>query len=655
MRSNLFDIHPYLNLDEGQFFDRKSLFEGPEGAKRPRERREVRDQVAEYVAAFANAEGGVLILGIADDGTLQGHRLPADALATLLSVPQSRLLPPQEPGFIVEHDGHSLVVFDVSASDVPVQVVGDGYPLRMGDKTVQSSESKIQALKFRGMAESYESMVTTLLPDELDEPLVRRAVDGAGYKDLGLQDYLLRRKLAERRGSRIVLRRAAEILFAVNGPEHPNCSVRVFRVVGTERRTGANHNVEELPRIEGNLVQVLEQTTVLLRQLIRRPSRLVGSRFQRVSEYPEFCWLEAVLNAVAHRDYGLQTQAIEVWLYDDRMQVLSPGGLLPEVSLDALVDGTPLHASRNPRLVRVLVDLGFMRDQGEGIPRIHEQMAAQFLPAPELSVVANRFSLTLRNTPTLTEQDEDFFRSLGGIDIDGDELRALLEAYRHGRVDNATMRRIGGKDTLQASGLLRRLRDRGLLELHGAGSASYYSLAPPDRREVDADRGEFDLDRRELAMDRMELGADRGEFDADRGELGADRGELDADRGELGADRGEPGADRGEFAGSRNDLPVELQHQLSSLGRRPRAERLRPVIQRLCAWRGMNAKVLAELLAMSTRNLVERHLSPMVDAGMLQLAYPEHRTHPSQAYLIRHTQLQLLIPELSRPTENDSE
>jgi hypothetical protein len=64
-----FDVTPFLGQDEGQHFERKALFTREGDAPRPRNRREVRDQIAEYVAAFANAEGGVLILGIEDYGT----------------------------------------------------------------------------------------------------------------------------------------------------------------------------------------------------------------------------------------------------------------------------------------------------------------------------------------------------------------------------------------------------------------------------------------------------------------------------------------------------------------------------------------------------------------------------------------------------------
>lgn len=170
-----FDVSPFLLQDEGQHFDRKSLFHGPDGKKKSRDRRLVRDQVAEYVAAFANAEGGILLLGVEDGGVPTGHRYPEAALQAILETPRSRLSPPQEPGFVVEHGGVELIVFDVVASDGPVQVVGDGFPLRMGDRTVQATETQIQALKFRGLAESWEAQPSRLALPGLDRGLIERA------------------------------------------------------------------------------------------------------------------------------------------------------------------------------------------------------------------------------------------------------------------------------------------------------------------------------------------------------------------------------------------------------------------------------------------------------------------------------------------------
>ena len=392
------------------------------------------------------------------------------------------------------------------------------------------------------------------------------------------------------------MRRAAELLFAHPGPDHPNAGVRVFRVIGTERRVGPEHNVEERPRIEGPLPKVIDEATATVGSLLRRPSRLVGTRFREVSEYPEFSWKEALLNAIAHRDYGVEGSTTEVWLFEDRMEVVSPGGLVADLRLEDLLSGKRVHRSRNPRLVRALVDLGAVRDQGEGIPRMFAEMEGQFLPVPTITADRRAFTVVLRNTPTLSGADRAFVASLGAEELTDQEFRALLEAHRNGRVDNARMRAVTGLDTLSASRLLVRLRDRCLLTLHGAGSASFYTVGPTIEAAGAADAGQRRLDR----------------------------GGLDADRGGLGTD--------GE------ELPDDLRRDLEALGHRPRAERLRPMIVRLCALRPWKPAALAAVLGFKRQDLlVERHLKPLCEQGLLERTFPETPSHPEQAYQTRWT------------------
>jgi ATP-dependent DNA helicase RecG len=612
-----FDVTPFLTQDEGQHFDRKSLFHGPPEAKKPRARKEVRDQVARWVAGFANAEGGVLILGLEDDHTISGHHLPPNALQTLLAVPQARCQPPQPPGFVVPHNGHELVVFDVPSADGPVQVTGDGFPLRIGDQTIEASESKIQALKLLGLVESHESRPSALKLADLNSELLARARQGAGLEALSDDDYLLKRKLADQRGSELVLRQAAELLFARLGPDHPNAGVRVFRVVGTERRLGAQHNVEERPRIEGNLPEVWQQALSVIGGLLRQPSRLLGNRFQAVSEYPRFSWQEALLNAIAHRDYSVQGNGIEVWLFDDRMEVVSPGGLLPEINLQELLSRKRVHCSRNPRLMRTLVDLGLTRDQGEGIPRMFAEMEDAFLPAPQIEPTARNVSVVLGNTTTLSETDRSFVESLAAEELSQEEFRALLQAHRQTQVDNASLRQLMGLDTLAASQILRRLRDRSLLELHPAGSQSFYTLA----------HGLLPVDH-----------ADRGEHPVDRGELRADRGELAADRGELKTDRVE-------------SLAPAMQGAIAEIGTRPRKQKLREVIAQLCLDHWRTSAWLAHHLDIKVRNLVDRHLGPMVKDGTLERRFPDKLNHPEQAYRACQLQGTLLLNSTQNPAD----
>lgn len=86
----MLDLTRLIPQPEGQYLDRKSLWHGPPERRRVRDRREVRNEIAEYVAAFANADGGVLMLGVEDDGTVTGHGYLEDAVEVMLRTPRPR-------------------------------------------------------------------------------------------------------------------------------------------------------------------------------------------------------------------------------------------------------------------------------------------------------------------------------------------------------------------------------------------------------------------------------------------------------------------------------------------------------------------------------------------------------------------------------------
>src|SRR6266542_2080941 len=88
------DLRALLTREEGQFLEFKSLWDLSGGTRRPIERRLIRDVIAENVAAFANAEGGALVLGVDDDGTPSGHGYPPDEVEKFRQVPLNRLRSP---------------------------------------------------------------------------------------------------------------------------------------------------------------------------------------------------------------------------------------------------------------------------------------------------------------------------------------------------------------------------------------------------------------------------------------------------------------------------------------------------------------------------------------------------------------------------------
>jgi ATP-dependent DNA helicase RecG len=196
-------LREIIAQEEGQYHDRKSLLEGPREQRRPRNRREVRDQIAAYVAGFANAEGGVLVCGVENNGAISGHVYPPDVIEEMLAVPEVRLVPPQARGYTCALDGHDVLVFEVDSAPRAVMVDGDGFPYRIGDSTGQFSEEKINSIKEQGLVESAEARPSRCPLEELDRGLIDAAARAGGLDALCRSWSLPRSSFRTARGGRL--------------------------------------------------------------------------------------------------------------------------------------------------------------------------------------------------------------------------------------------------------------------------------------------------------------------------------------------------------------------------------------------------------------------------------------------------------------------
>jgi ATP-dependent DNA helicase RecG len=121
--------------------------------------------------------------------------------------------------------------------------------------------------------------------------------------------------------------------------------------------------------------------------------------FYRVDEpeYPDEALREAIVNAVVHRDYHRAGETVRVFMYTDRVEIRSPGGLMPGVSLDELVAMQVTSIPRNPLLAGYLRDIpGYMERIGSGIRFMVREMQALGLPEPEFNIHYD-FVVTFRN------------------------------------------------------------------------------------------------------------------------------------------------------------------------------------------------------------------------------------------------------------------
>jgi ATP-dependent DNA helicase RecG len=140
-----------------------------------------------------------------------------------------------------------------------------------------------------------------------------------------------------------------------------------------------------------------------------------------------------LVNAVAHRDYAITGAPIEVSMFDDRLEVRSPGPPPPPVTLELLRQRKSVHFSRNPLLVRALADMGYLREIGEGIPRMFDEMEQNGLQPPEFSLDGFMFVVALHNTPVYDDETLRWLNQFGASRINLRQRRVLAYARCHGK------------------------------------------------------------------------------------------------------------------------------------------------------------------------------------------------------------------------------
>ena len=424
------ELRTILSRGEGQFVEFKSAWDHGSSPPKRLRRRALRDKIADVVAAFANADGGLLLVGVDDDGSVSGHGYSEQDVAVFFEVPHRRLTPAPECRTARFHlDGHEILAFQVPIAPEAVMIGGNGFPYRVGSLIVREPQEVInerkQAYRHIGYEQRFCPGATV---DDLNLDLAVSFLRQTPVGGRPVREALRYYGLIEPDGLDWRVTNAALLLFARRPALrwHPRAGLRVFRVAGTRIEYGRQRNVAQMGRADPPLASAIVEVTELARSQIRRSERLRGLFFEDIPEYPEFAWQEALVNAVAHRDYEVRGRETEVWFFDDRLEVSSPGELLPPVTVEALRDGHAAHVTRNPMLVRVLADAEIMRDEGEGVARVFREMAASLLREPELESANGLFRMTLFNEPVSGKTRPGWSHLLSTLPISDGQCRLLL-------------------------------------------------------------------------------------------------------------------------------------------------------------------------------------------------------------------------------------
>jgi ATP-dependent DNA helicase RecG len=435
------EIGLLLKQERGQFLDFVSAFEYRRGAAQKKREEELAREIVRVLSGMANADGGTVLVGVEPDKSVTGIPHEHDELQALIQAPQNLLRPQLSPSAEKVRLGNlQLLKFEVASGLEIYRIAGGRSFYRLGSETPSLLAEQIQSLKEAKKSVFYErQQALNATWYDLDHDLVQafanKVQEGKEPQSLLTQTYHLLDHSRGLPGPNM----AALLLFAKDPMRwHPRAGIDFVKYEGTERQHGTALNVVKRIRFEAPLTRLVDEAVGRIKEHIRERTILHDLFFRERLEYPTFAWQEALVNAVAHRDYALTGSSIEVWMFDDHITVRSPGLPPPPVTLEQLRQQKSLHFSRNPLIVRVLADLGYLREMGEGVPRMYQEMETYGLNPPELSIEGFVFSVTLRNAPIYDEATLLWLNQFRHSQINLRQRRLLAYAYCHGKTFSTT-------------------------------------------------------------------------------------------------------------------------------------------------------------------------------------------------------------------------
>ena len=371
------DLDAILGREEGQTFDCKSINIAPKA-------------LANLVVGFANADGGIIAIGITDKRRkIEGVDFEVKKLNDLLRVPYDLCSPTAQTTTelvacidMYGRNNHILLMHIEPGMEVYANQSDEAF-MRVGDSSKKLSFMESTQLMYDKGSRYFEDRpVIDAGLEDLDLDFVRIYTEKIGYSKSPLEYLYENKGFVKTIGGRPQVSTAAILLFGKYPQNYfPRARVRFIKYEGTEEKFGGQMNVIKDVCFDGNILAMIEKSLSFLDSQTREWTYLgEDGRFITDVEYPAFVRQEVIVNAVTHRDYSITGTDIQIKMFDDKLVVESPGRL-PGLVKTGNIRRT--HFSRNPKIAEFLKDYKYVKEYGEGVNRMFEEMAGAGLPEPE--------------------------------------------------------------------------------------------------------------------------------------------------------------------------------------------------------------------------------------------------------------------------------
>ena len=389
------EIERQLRLGEDSNWEFKEVYFAGNRPTSP-----IRSDWADEIAAFANADGGVLLCGVTDEGEAPGmSREQIVALDSLLVEISSDTIKPavrirtyhrQLP------DDKRLLLAVIPKGDSQHDSPGGSY-IRVGaSKRKMTSDERLRLAQLRGQARflSYdEQTVPGTGFKTLDESLWKPLLSAAGATEP--ESALVKLALLANDDAGILRSTVAGVLLCTRNPEQllPNACITATRYRGRDRASGQIDAQE----ITGPLNRQITDAVAFAVRNMHIAARKDPARMD-LPQYSDRALFEALVNAVAHRDYSMRGSKIRISMFEDRLEIQSPGSLPNNLTVESMVTR---QVTRNEALTSVLARMPvgggqgskdrqyFMERRGDGVPIILTETRELCGKLPEYQLIDN--------------------------------------------------------------------------------------------------------------------------------------------------------------------------------------------------------------------------------------------------------------------------
>ena len=428
-------------------------------------------EVIETAAAFANTDGGIILIGVSDRREIRGITIGKETLRNW----SNQILQATEPRVVLEIESvdvqeKSVVLIRITESSIkPVAVRGRCYK-RVGNSNRVMSPQEIAQMHVNATGQSWDQLsVTRAGIDDIDEKkvewyLTRRETirNVSKPQDMNMAAFL---KNIKGLGDDGTPTHAGLLFFSKHPPQRffHNAQLRVARFKGIS----VTHPIIDRLECTETLWENVNAAEEFIRKNIRLLSLRTSKSFQRDDkfEYPLDALREAIINALIHRNYQ-ETADVRVFIFDNRIEIISPGTFPEGVSPDE-----PTHKPVNPTLSQFMFDVGFIERYGAGI-RMMQRLCREWgnkAPRYEFHPIETKI---IFDSPI----QENTFIEIDDISeqLNERQKNAFFFVQRYGQIATKEYVEINNISRKIAYQELKDMTDKGLLSIIGKGRGSRY-------------------------------------------------------------------------------------------------------------------------------------------------------------------------------------